>query len=273
MELANRVCLIVGASGAIGSAVAQRFCAEGAHVVTTYLSKPASFRRPGIGDNRELEFELDVCSYEQTQIVLRKVVDEFGRIDALVNCAGVIGPIGPTQDIDIEDWVRAVEVNLIGSFCLTRSVLPFMLAQSRGKIIHFSGGGAAYARPFCTAYAASKAALVRFVESLAAELRHSHIEVNAIAPGPVYSRMWEEMRAAGQKGGDNNLQELKKMEETGGVPADRAADLSVFLASDRSNGLSGRLISAVHDDWTTLEARIADVMNSERGTLRRVPFD
>jgi NAD(P)-dependent dehydrogenase (short-subunit alcohol dehydrogenase family) len=273
VELAHKVCLITGASGAIGSAVAQRFCEEDAYVVTTYLSNPSSIRRPGIGDDRNLEFELDVCNYEQIQIVLRKVVDKFGRIDALVNCAGVIGPIGSTQDIAVDDWVRAIEVNLIGSFCLTRGVLPFMLAQSRGKIIHFSGGGAAYARPFCTAYAASKAALVRFVESLAAELQQSHIEVNAIAPGPVYSRMWEQMRAAGQKGGDNNLQELKKMEETGGVPPDRAANLAVFLASDRSNGLSGRLISAVHDDWASLEARIADVMNSESGTLRRVPFD
>ncbi len=118
-----------------------------------------------------------------------------------------------------------------------------MLAQSSGKIIHLSGGGAAYGRPFYTAYSASKAALVRFSESLAEELRDAHIDVNTVAPGPVNNRMWEQVRAL-KEPDPKTISELKKMNETGGVSADRAAELALFLASDRSNGLSGRLISA-----------------------------
>ena len=273
MELANRVCLIAGASGAIGSAIATRFLREGAKVVLTYFSqKPPLNLQRYIEESRALELALDVTSWEQIQAAVKTVINGFGRIDALVNCTGMLGPIGPTAQVSCEEWVRAIDTNLVGSFYLTRAVLPSMMAQSSGKIIHFSGGGAAYARPFFTAYSASKAALVRFTESLAEELRETGIDINTIAPGPVYSRMWEQLREAGMKGGAGSLQELRKMEETGGVPPDRAADLAVFLASARSNGLSGRLISAVYDNWAGLDGRVQDVMKSEAGTLRRVPL-
>jgi len=274
VELANKVCLIAGASGAIGSAVAKRFHEEGAHLALTYFSKnpDRSVLFHDEKKGRVLEFEVDISRWEQVRDLIRKVVDAFGRIDAVANCTGVLGPIGPTASVVPEEWVRAIDINLIGSFYLTRAVLPQMLAQSCGKIIHFSGGGAAYARPFYTAYSASKAALVRFTESLAEELRDGSIDINTIAPGPVYSRMWEQMRVAAEKGGSGNLEELRKMEDTGGVPPDRAATLAVFLASERSNGLTGRLISAVYDNWSGLDGRIQDVMKSEAGTLRRVPL-
>ena len=138
-------------------------------------------------------------------------------------------------------------------------------------IIHFSGGGAAYARPYYSAYSSSKAALVRFSESLAEELRDSNIDVNTIAPGPVESGMWDELRSF--KPPDNKtVAELKRMDETGGVSPVIAADLAVFLASDRSNGLTGKLISAVWDPWASFDQRINEIMNSEAGTLRRVPL-
>ncbi len=147
-----------------------------------------------------------------------------------------------------------------------------MLASGGGKIILFSGGGAAYARPHFTAYGASKAALVRFTESLSVELADKNIRVNAIAPGPVKSRMWDELRVSGSAGGPKAIEELRSMDATGGVPPERAAALALFLASDRSNGLSGRLISAVHDKWEELGPHISDIMSSDAGTLRRVPL-
>jgi len=273
MELENKVCFIAGASGAIGSAVAERFRREGAKLAITYFSKqPNLIPAQKETDSRSSEFVLDVSCREQVQDVVRGAIEKFGRIDVLVNCTGVLGPIGPTAGVVAEEWVRAIHVNLAGSFYLTQAVLPTMLAHSGGKIIHFSGGGAAYARPFYTAYSASKAALVRFTESIAEELRESRIDVNAIAPGPVYSRMWDQMRDAGEKGGTGNLEELRRMEETGGVPPERAANLALFLASERSNGLTGRLISAAYDNWAALEGRIPELMKSEAATLRRVPL-
>lgn len=274
MELANKVCLITGASGALGSAVAAKFRAEGAQLALTYLTQKPGGPVSGKTENQQqaIEFTLDISQWNQVQTAVQKVVDQYGRIDVLANCTGVLGPIGSTASVDPQEWVHAIHVNLIGGFYLTRAVLPVLMAQGGGKIIHFSGGGAAYARPFCTAYSASKAALVRFTESVAQEIQEHGIDINIIAPGPVNSRMWRQMREAGEKGGRGNLEELRKMDETGGVDPDLAASLALFLASERSNGLSGRLISAVYDNWAALEERIPEVMKSESGTLRRVPF-
>ncbi len=273
MQLNNRICLVAGASGAIGRAVAESLHAAGARLALTYHSrKPQSEEFPHSGNGQSvLQIPLEIRSRENTEAAVRQVVTHFGGIDVLVNCTGILGPIGPTAQVSIEDWVQAIETNLVGSFYLTRAVLPTMLAQGRGKIIHFSGGGAAYARPFFTAYSASKAALVRFTESLAEELRESGIDVNTIAPGPVSSRMWQQMRSSAEAAGPQTIADLKKMEESGGVSPQLAATLALFLISDRANGLSGRLISAVHDDWSGLDdKRIAEIMHGEAGTLRRI---
>lgn len=273
-ELRNKVCLIAGASGAIGRAVAERFRREGAKLALTYHSRKieSPVAGPAGAPGKILSLALDVREGGDVQVAVGRVVEEFGAIHVLVNCTGELGPIGPTDEVPAEEWVRTIEANLIGCFYLVRGVVPRMKAQGGGKIIHFSGGGAAYARPFFTAYSAAKAAVVRFTESLAEELREANIQVNAIAPGPVESRMWDQMRAAGAAGGPRALEELKKMEETGGKPAERAAALAAFLASDRSNGLTGRLISGVYDDWEGMERRIAEIMKSDAGTLRRIPL-
>ena len=205
--------------------------------------------------------------------MVARVKRKFGPITVLVNCSGVLGPIGATHKISAAHWLQAIEINLVGSFYLVQAVLPSMLAAGRGKIVQFSGGGAAYGRPFFTAYSASKAALVRFTESLAAELRDLRIDTNAIAPGPVKSRMWDELRASGSAGGPGALEELEKLDLTGGVPAERAAALALFLVSDRSNGLTGRLISAVHDKWEGMGPRISKLASTDVSTLRRVPLD
>jgi NAD(P)-dependent dehydrogenase (short-subunit alcohol dehydrogenase family) len=166
------------------------------------------------------------------------------------------------------EWAQTVQTNLLGSVYLARAVLPCMKERRCGKIILFSGGGAAYGRPYFTAYSSSKAAVVRFAESLALELESHNIQVNTVAPGPVKSRMWDEMRAAGQAGGPKLEEELKRMEETGGVSPDRAAGLVAFLASSKSDRLTGRLLSAVWDDWEHFD--MEKISTTERFTLRRV---
>ncbi len=272
MQLENKVCLIAGASGTIGSALAERFYDAGARLALTHLAReirPARWQNQN--ENRILECQLDICDRRDVEAKVRQVRDCFGRLDVLVNCTGRLGPVGPTSEVSTDDWVRAVETNFVGAFYLTRAVLDVMVPYSRGKIIHFSGGGAAYARPFYSAYSSSKAALVRFSESLAEELRDRNIDVNTIAPGPVESGMWDELRSF-KSPDDRTVAELKKMDESGGVSPLVAADLAVFLASDRSNGLTGRLISAVWDPWSSFDQRINEIMNSEAGTLRRVPL-
>jgi NAD(P)-dependent dehydrogenase (short-subunit alcohol dehydrogenase family) len=275
MELADKTCLIVGASGTIGRAIAQRFYHEGARVALTSRSDKQDVLPKGCQANapRIARFLLDVRSWKEVEALVTEVQRKWGPINILVNCSGVLGPVGPTQNVPIDSWLQTLEINLVGCFYLVRAVVPLMLVAGGGKIIQFSGGGAAYARPFFTAYSTSKAALVRFTESLAAELQNSNIQINAIAPGPVKSRMWDELRASSAAGGPQTIEELKKMDLTGGVPAERAAALALFLASDRSNGLTGRLISAVHDKWEQLGPRIPKIMSRDAGTLRRVPLD
>jgi NAD(P)-dependent dehydrogenase (short-subunit alcohol dehydrogenase family) len=274
MELVDKTCLIVGATGSIGHAVAESFHREGARVALTFHSKRSAIVKAfSPRDPRVAVFKLDVRNPQDVRAVVARVRQKFGPITVLVNCSGVLGPIGATHKVSAARWLQTIEINLVGSFYLVQAVLPSMLGAGRGKIIQFSGGGAAYGRPFFTAYSASKAALVRFTESLAAELRDHSIDTNAIAPGPVKSRMWDELRASGAVGGPQALEELEKMDLTGGVSAERAAALALFLASDRSNGLTGRLISAVHDKWEALAPRIAKIASTDAWTLRRVPLD
>lgn len=271
--LANKVCLIAGASGAIGSAIAEGFYRQGARLALASHSRKSDWR---LGDHaansRIFRVQFDVCRAGEVSEAAERIHAHFGALDVLVNCTGIQGPIGPAHALDSDAWARTIEINLTGSFHLVRAVVPFMLARGGGKIIHFSGGGAAYARPYFSAYGASKAALVRLTEILAEELREANIQVNAVAPGPVRSRMWDEMRAAGGAGGQKLLRELAQMDETGGVSSERVAALAAFLASSRSGGLTGRLISAVHDRWEELPGKIPEIMSTEKGTLRRVPL-
>lgn len=275
MELENKVCVIAGVSGAIGSAIAWRFCQEGARLALTYRGElPRGIAGKLSGDRRNVNFyPLEITDWEQVQKTIHQVEADFGGIDALVNCAGVIGPIGRLEDTDVAEWKRALDVNLTGPVYLARAVLPALRRRGHGKIIFFSGGGAAYGRPYFTAYSSAKAALVRFTESLAQEVESIDVQVNAVAPGPIESRMWDEMRSAGSVGGPKLLEEIKRMQESGGASPDRAAALTAFLASDRSNGVTGRLVSALWDDWESIEGNVQKLVRSEAWTLRRVPLN
>lgn len=275
VELTNKTCLIVGASGTIGAAVAKQFRQNGARLALTYGRRlpEANVAELAPEKGQVNWYRVNVSDWKQVENTVLQANSDFGRIDVLVNCAGIIGPIGPTEDLSPQEWARTIEINLMGPMFLARAVIPLMKERGKGKIVFFSGGGAAYGRPYFTAYGSSKAALVRFTESLAQELETANIQVNAVAPGPVESRMWIEMRSAGESGGAQLLKELKRMEETGGVTPDRAAALTVFLASDRSGSLSGRLISALWDDWEHMDGRLEQLAASDALTLRRVPLN
>ncbi len=150
-----------------------------------------------------------------------------------------------------------------------------MIRAGRGKIINFSGGGAT--SPLCrfSAYGVSKAAVVRLTETLAEEVKEFNIQVNAIAPGAVDTKLQDLVLAAGERAGDL-LQRIRRLRETGegGTPREVPAELALFLASDDSRKLTGRLISAPNDKWESwTEERIEQVMSQPWFTLRRMdPF-
>jgi 3-oxoacyl-[acyl-carrier protein] reductase len=189
-----------------------------------------------------------------------------------VNAAGVYGPIGRTWEVDPEAWWRAHEINVRGTLLACRAALPAMVAGGHGRIINFSGGGATSPLPRFSAYAASKAAVVRLTETLAEELRDQGITVNAIAPGAVDTRLQDEVIAAGDRAGElyGRMRRLREHGE-GGVPAELPAALAVFLATDAAAGITGKLISAPHDGWQSWDAaRVRELGESAWLTLRRL---
>jgi 3-oxoacyl-[acyl-carrier protein] reductase len=175
---------------------------------------------------------------------------QLGPVHAVVNNAGIYGPIGPTEDIPLADWTQAWQVNVTGTLLVCQYAVRAMKAQGRGKIINISGGGATNPMPRFAAYAATKAAVVRLTETLAEEYRADHIDVNAIAPGALRTRLTAQVLAAGpDKAGADFYAKNKKWSDEGAVDPKLGAALCVWLASAESNGITGKLISAQWDPW------------------------
>jgi len=252
--------------------IATRFAQEGAHVAAVARTKAEvqdTVKRIRKAGSRALAIRADVCKGTEVKDMIQRVRQEFGCIDALVNCAGVYGPIGPLVTLDADEWLQAVTINLGGTFLCCRAVLPAMIEAGSGKIVTLSGGGATSPRPNFSAYAASKAAVVRLTETLACEVQPYHIQVNAIAPGPIDTRMIDDVLTAGHKAGQKDLEEARRVRAGQGASPDRVVELALFLASSASDGLTGRLISAVWDDWSDSPSWISRIMNSDLYTLRR----
>ncbi len=178
-------------------------------------------------------------------------------------------------DLDWAEWVRAMNINLMGSVLMCRALMKHMKQFRYGKIVQLSGGGATNPLPRISAYAASKAAIVRFAETLAEEVREFGIDVNSLAPGALNTRLLAEVLAAGPEGvGQDFYSRSLKQKETGGASLDRAAEACVYLASSASDGVTGKLISAVWDPWPQLAEHMDDLKKTDIYTIRRiVPAD
>jgi NAD(P)-dependent dehydrogenase (short-subunit alcohol dehydrogenase family) len=213
----------------------------------------------------------DVSNAAEVEALVAKVTHELGGLDGLVNNAGIYGPKGLTEEVDWTAWAKAVEINLFGTVLPCRAVLPGFRKRGTGKIINLSGGGATAPLPRFSAYAASKAAVVRFTETLAEELRGTAIDVNAVAPGALNTRLLDEAIAAGpSQVGQAFYDRALKQKADGGAPLEKGAALCAFLLSSESDGITGRLLSAVWDPWADLPGRRAELAESDVYTLRRI---
>jgi NAD(P)-dependent dehydrogenase (short-subunit alcohol dehydrogenase family) len=276
-ELENRCAIITGASQGLGLEIAKHYLAAGANLMICARSPEplnqscSTLRKLADVNQSVVAMTADVsCPADVTRLVER-TLSEFGRLDILVSNAGIAGPIGAVESVDWREWTRAIEINLLGPVLLTRAVLPHFKQAGRGKILQLSGGGATTALPMLSAYAASKAAAVRFMETLAEETRPYHIDVNAIAPGVLDTRILDEFLAAGpDKIGRAFHERSLQHKHSGGVSLAKGAELAVFLASSASDGITGKLISAVWDPWQTLPDHRDDLNRTDIYTLRRI---
>jgi 3-oxoacyl-[acyl-carrier protein] reductase len=279
MKLAGRRALITGSSRGFGLAVARAFAMEGADVTlcardaATLATARDEVAAVGAG-TRVLAWPVDVADPEAVTDLVARCEAELGPLDILVSNAGVHGPKGPVHQIDWTEWTDAIAINLLGTVLSCRAVLPSLTRadrQRRGKIILLSGGGATKPMPNLSAYAASKAAVVRFAETLAAEVRRQGVDVNAVAPGAMNTRLLDDVIEAGpERVGRDFYEQALKQKAEGGTPPERGAALCVFLASEASDGITGRLISAVWDPWETLADHAGALRESDIYTLRRI---
>jgi NAD(P)-dependent dehydrogenase (short-subunit alcohol dehydrogenase family) len=273
----GKVVLVTGASQGLGFEIAKRFVAEGASVAicarsSTDLQSAKNELLTNLHkDQQILALTCDVSVPAEVDAVFQQLNDQFGVLHAVVSNAGIYGPLGPIDEINWDEWLQAIAINLSGAAYVLRKSVVVMKNQGFGKIIQISGGGATQPHPFANSYAASKAAIVRLAETVAEELRGTAIEVNSIAPGALNTRLFEQILSAGPElVGQSFYDRTLKQKETGGAGFNDAVDLALFLASPASDGISGKLISAVWDKWNEFPNQIELLGASDVFTLRRI---
>ena len=275
--LTGRSSIITGASQGLGYEITKSYVRAGANVLLCAREANAlrlaseALKALCSSDQRVVTVSADVSKDEDVDRVVRLALDSFGVVQILVNNAGVYGPKGTLDEVDWDEWKHAIDINLLGSVRMCRALLPHFRQQRYGKIIQLSGGGATNPLPRISAYAASKAAIVRFAETLAEEVRDCGIDVNSIAPGSLNTRLLDEVLKAGpEKIGRQFYERSLKQKQDGGTPTSKGAELAVFLASPASDGITGKLLSALWDPWPHLADHQDDLNNSDVYTLRRI---
>ncbi len=269
-KLKNRKAVITGGSRGIGKAIAKIFLENQADVflVARDIRELEATQRELLNLGRVETLAADVSRAEEVDLIARKIKEIWNHVDILVNAAGILGPIGPLLEASPAEWKKVIEVNLFGTFLMIRALAPFM--KSRGRIINFVGGGDG-AYPNFSAYVASKGGIGRLTETVAVELKDSGVDVNAIAPGAVNTKMLDDLLYAGPgKAGRANYDRAVKQKSEGGVSPEKAATLVLFLASDAAHGLTGKIISAVWDNYVKFPEHLKEIMSSDLYNYRRV---
>lgn len=265
--------LLTGSSTGIGRALAARLLARDHRVWGLARSDQEDFaaQNPKFSASR-----CDVADWAQVATAAAEVSDTWTHLDGLITCAGLQGEVGPGLAADPERWSATVRANLDGTYFALRAFAPLLArAPRRAKIVCFSGGGATKPRPNFSAYGVAKTAVVRLVETIADEERGRPLDINALAPGAINTRLTDEVLALGPAVvGPAEYAAAQKQKASGGGSLDKALDCVEWLLSPASDGVSGRLIAAPWDPWTTLGPRAAELAASDIFTLRRiVPAD
>ena len=275
--LAGKQAIITGANQGLGLEIARKFVSAGADVMLCARNEArlddacAELKLMATNDQKIVAQAADVSVESDAYEVVQKTLALLGGCHILINNAGVYGPMGEIESVDWQDWKKTIEVNVYGSVLMSRALLPHFKAQRYGKLIQISGGGATNPLPRISAYAASKAAIVRYAETLAIEVSDKGIDVNCIAPGALNTRMLDEVLQVGpDKVGQAFYERAVKQKEDGGTSLAKGAELALFLASGASDGITGKLISAVWDNWEQWPQYLDELAQSDAYTLRRI---
>jgi NAD(P)-dependent dehydrogenase (short-subunit alcohol dehydrogenase family) len=275
--LAGRTALITGGTQGLGIEIARHYLRAGIAGICICGRDPDALAAAhaqlssDAGPDQSVIAEIaDVSVGGDVERLVGIALEHFPELTILVNNAGIYGPKGRIDQVDLDEWRRAIEINLLGSLLPARELVPHFVRRGYGKVVQLSGGGATNPLPGLSAYAASKAAVVRFAETLAEELREHHVDVNSVAPGGLNTRMLDEVLAAGpERVGEAFYARAIEQQRSGGAPLERGAALAVWLASGASDGVTAKLLSALWDPWSELSAHLGDLA-SDVYTLRRI---
>ncbi len=251
--------ILTGSSSGIGKFLADSLAAKGHSVCRIARSPQDGFA-----------FPCDVSDWAALQNCAGQISQRWNLADGLICCAGIQEPIGPAMEIDPAAWRSNLAVNLDGTFFSIRAFYPLLRrSRQRAKVICFSGGGSTGPRPNFAAYGVAKTGVVRLVEMLAAEWQGQPPDINAVAPGAIFTRMTEQVLARGAAAGQKEFEQASKLPRDNAAQLEKVLGLIEFLLSSHSDGITGKLISAQWDPWEQLD-QFKNDLNSDIYTLRRI---
>lgn len=273
--LKDKVAIITGGSRGIGKAIAERFAQEGCNLMLASRTKSelkktveSIIKQSSIHVS---SYQTDIGNEEEVVAMVQQTITEFGRIDVLVNNAAIIGPMGEISKINGQEFFDTLKNNIGGTVFCTKAVIPYMKSQKQGNIINLSGGGGLYPLPYYDAYSASKAAIVRLTENFALELEKFNINVTAISPGAVSTKMFDEQLKTDKTSiGEKNWRALQDRLASGGNSIDKAPELALFIACKNRKELNGRVISVVWDDWEKISKQKEKIIDTDIFQMRRI---
>lgn len=266
--------LITGASKGLGSFLAQHLAHSEFDLCLVarneILLRKLSRKLSSETGRKIIPIVCDLANPRAVEKLISTIKKDLPSLVAIINNAAIHGPIGSFWETDWKLWQEVIQVNLLAPVFLCRSCIPLM-RKTGGSIINISGGGATSPRANFSAYATAKTGLVRFSETLSEEVKNFGIRVNCIAPGAMKTALLSEViekgvRAAGQREFDL----AEKVLNEGGYDMNQVANLVNFLISEKGSGVTGKLISAVWDNWEKWAEHLDDLKNSDIYTLRRI---
>ena len=266
MKLNNKIAVITGATGVIGGKIAESFISEGCKVIACGRSEDKLEEiKKKYPEGSVTTYKADVAIPEQMQGLFNYVQDNFGKLDILVTAAGIYGEMGLVEQIDPENWMKAIEVNLFGTVISVKYAINLLRKSESPRIILFAGGGEGPMSGF-TSYVCSKGAVLRLNESLSEELSDDNIMVNAIYPGLVNSGFVRDLIKAGEdRVGKEKYRQA--MDQIAGVSEtfgpERASEFVMFLCSNESDGITGKLFAARWDSEEIIERHKSEIMESK----------
>ena len=270
--LQQKQIVITGASSGIGAALTRALAAEGQRVYAC-ARRADQLRHVTKDETVAFSHLCDVSQEEQVVTFVKWVSSHTPKVDAFIHCAGAFGAIGPIQATDSQAWLQTIQTNLFGTYLMIKHLVSLLEKAEHPRIVTFSGGGAFSPFANYSAYAASKAAVVRLTETVALELADRGIAVNSVAPGFVATEIHQAtLRDGPERTGRTFFEQPQRLLQEGAVPMEIPVACVKFLLSDEAAGLTGKTLSASFDPWNTPAfVELIPTLNvSDVYTLRRI---